>query len=591
MAKQIQLELKMLFYSRFIIIMAALVLACSIGIPVIQKLSYNRMLKANPYSTGAMAIDYMSGGSAQSPITINGVTVDERHPLYYEIKYMSDSIIEFESNKTVEGLADPEAKKTALLMLEDKMKFLTDCAQSITQWKYTVNLVYSTESLVFDQYIYSALAKPGANTAHLKSAYAAVTFMDDFQAKFLDLPETERAAKLESISTRISGVVSLLKTDDIEKFVNLSKMSEQDNSDRINAQIEQWEQEIVASPLKEETLSAQIEDMRRQIKYIEEVTIPILDYRLKYKVLPEDFVAMWQNTAIGSLESNKSQLLNDRTLTQEEFLKQQYLIDQYKTYSSYTAAMKKNLNAVNEQISVAERSLNSGRADLSFVQFGARNMTFRFLQSSFIPMMLAVMVGGWVIANEYQNGTIRLLLIRPKSRTKILMAKFAAALIFCFAIYTLSILANALANGAVFGFSDYALPKYIPGAEQSFISFLLPKAAACFVPVLFSQSFAFVMSVLLRNTVVSIVVPTISYIACTIVTSMAMYQTAYSWIKYTPIPYFDISKLFAQETAIYGAQGNMLELSLPFGLLMLAGLAATCVAVSVMRFSRQEITN
>ncbi|MFP3471854.1 ABC transporter permease subunit, partial [Micrococcus sp. SIMBA_144] len=44
--------------------------------------------------------------------------------------------------------------------------------------------------------------------------------------------------------------------------------------------------------------------------------------------------------------------------------------------------------------------------------------------------IFTIIIGAGVIASEYSWGTIKLLLIRPASRTKILASKFIATLLF-----------------------------------------------------------------------------------------------------------------------------------------------------------------
>ncbi|WP_408607388.1 ABC transporter permease [Kitasatospora mediocidica] len=64
----------------------------------------------------------------------------------------------------------------------------------------------------------------------------------------------------------------------------------------------------------------------------------------------------------------------------------------------------------------------------------------------FLPMTVGV-VAGDSIAGEAATGTLRYLLVAPAGRTRLLAAKFAAAMAFCWAA-TLAVALSALATGA-----------------------------------------------------------------------------------------------------------------------------------------------
>ncbi|MFJ2476758.1 ABC transporter permease [Streptomyces sp. NPDC087659] len=65
----------------------------------------------------------------------------------------------------------------------------------------------------------------------------------------------------------------------------------------------------------------------------------------------------------------------------------------------------------------------------------------------FLPMAVGV-VAGDAIAGEANSGTLRYLLVAPAGRTRLLLAKYTAALAFCLAA-TLAVAVSALAAGAV----------------------------------------------------------------------------------------------------------------------------------------------
>lgn len=69
--------------------------------------------------------------------------------------------------------------------------------------------------------------------------------------------------------------------------------------------------------------------------------------------------------------------------------------------------------------------------------------------AAILVRIFAVIVAGGAVANEYAWGTIKLLLIRPVSRGRILMAKYLAVLLFAAAMMAILLLALILVNGII----------------------------------------------------------------------------------------------------------------------------------------------
>jgi len=180
-----------------------------------------------------------------------------------------------------------------------------------------------------------------------------------------------------------------------------------------------------------------------------------------------------------------------KILTEEEFNRERYLVEQYKTYARYVSTMEAERDEINNQIVIAERSLDAGKPDMSFEPFGSRNRTFEFLSYSSFVAMFAILIGGWLMASEFQQGTIRLLIIRPKTRTKILMAKFLSALIIFLVLYILGSFLNMITNGICFGFKDFTYPNFTISGEINFFAYYLPKFAVCIMPAIFTFSLSF----------------------------------------------------------------------------------------------------
>lgn len=71
-----------------------------------------------------------------------------------------------------------------------------------------------------------------------------------------------------------------------------------------------------------------------------------------------------------------------------------------------------------------------------------------------LPLVLSLIVSGDIVSNEFSWGTIKLLLIRPASRTKILYAKYVTAILFSLFSLALFLLMTLLCGLVLFGWSS-----------------------------------------------------------------------------------------------------------------------------------------
>jgi ABC-2 type transport system permease protein len=307
----------------------------------------------------------------------------------------------------------------------------------------------------------------------------------------------------------------------------------------------------------------------------------------------------WQNTAITDVENNRNQLAYTTLKTEEEYNKDTGLIQQYGSYLKYKADIEKQIDTLNTAVFVAQSSLDKDMPDMKYAQDGARNWSVQFLDYSVLVAIFGVLVGGWIIASEFQQGTIRLLMIRPRGRIKILMSKFLSALLVCLGIYVVGTLINIVLNGIVFGFNDFSFPNYTISGEVGFFAYFLPKFLMCISTVLLGFTSAFMLSVLTKNTAVSIIVPVICYIGCYMAMGFIAFREAIMQIvAYTPIPYVQLSSFFNtyqfftnNQNPVQQAIQNGITFSIPLGIGMLLFLSVAFTAVSILVFKKRDITN
>jgi ABC-2 type transport system permease protein len=70
--------------------------------------------------------------------------------------------------------------------------------------------------------------------------------------------------------------------------------------------------------------------------------------------------------------------------------------------------------------------------------------------------IFTVIVAADIVAGEFSGGTIKLLLIRPASRSKILLSKFIATIEFSIVLLILLFMTSFIINGILYGFADFS---------------------------------------------------------------------------------------------------------------------------------------
>ncbi len=619
--KQIKNEIKIILSSKFILIFVILALAGSIAAPVISALQPDN--KNGGYYPGPMpmmgayAEKAMYGGGyygeGQDPIQVGDTTITFENPLYgnlssilYEKEYLQSY-----TGYSEEGsmLTTPEAVDLALELLDAEFEYYGRFAVSISTYEdYRFQLIWIGTSALYDQFVYSRADTEDHAVLKEAAQYRLYLDSDQFDKKYYDISAVDRLAALDEAESTLNQLYDIVDSNNFSTYIDLMISQQNVQIDDLNDMIKSAEEQIALHPELEESLSVEIQRYRDNIELIQTSTIYWLEYRRENTIIPGSGV--WQDTAINDISNNENNLKNYYVITEEQFSQDIYTAQQYGTYEKYIAFTEKQKNEYREDIQIGRNCLDTDQPDMKYIPDGARFATSGFLVYSVAIAIIAVLLGGWLVASEFQSGTVRLLMIRPKTRTKILMSKFFGALIILLALYLACALINMLLNGILLGFSDYAYPNMTVSGGVGFFFSYLPGFFACGVTIIFAFCAAFMMSVLTRHIAVAIIVPIICYVGCFIATYLPALYGVYSfgkWLAWTPIPYVQISNFFMPVAASnygyygYGVASGFnpvqimmqmgMPLSLAYGIILLLVLSAGFVLISLLTFRKRDITN
>jgi len=199
--------------------------------------------------------------------------------------------------------------------------------------------------------------------------------------------------------------------------------------------------------------------------------------------------------------------------------------------------------------------------------------------------ILTVVVAADMIAAEFTWGTIKLLLVGPASRLKIMVSKYAATLVFAILLLLILFAAAFLAGGFLEGFGSVSSPLLTVGSdglvhEGSMVVHSLEKYGYSIVSLLMYVTFAFMISAAFRSSSMAIAFSLLFMLAGNMVT---MILSGYEWSKYLLFANIDLTQYLPGSTPIRP------EMTLGFSIGMLVAYYVVFQLVSWLLFTRRDV--
>lgn len=202
---------------------------------------------------------------------------------------------------------------------------------------------------------------------------------------------------------------------------------------------------------------------------------------------------------------------------------------------------------------------------------------------SFVTLSAVVIAGG-IVASEYNWGTIKLLLIRPQNRTKILLSKYVATMGYALLMIIISLSTSFITNGLLFGFQEIEQP-YLYVAqngtvqEGNMLVNILQTYGLSSVEMIMVVTFAFMMSVVFRSGALAI---GLSLFIMFISQPLIQFLSKFNWVKYY---------LFANTNLSMYLEGTPLipGMTLTFSLIVLSGYFLVFIFISWFVFKKRDV--
>ncbi len=148
--------------------------------------------------------------------------------------------------------------------------------------------------------------------------------------------------------------------------------------------------------------------------------------------------------------------------------------------------------------------------------------------------LFTVIIAGDMVAGEFTWGTIKLLLIRPANRAKILLSKYLTTLLFAATLLIVMFITSLIVNGFLYGFQSLNLPHLTVNAagqvqEGSMLVYVFATYGLKLIELVMIVTMAFMISTVFRSSSLAIGLSIFIMFAGQIITLLLM---RYSWGKY-----------------------------------------------------------
>lgn len=167
--------------------------------------------------------------------------------------------------------------------------------------------------------------------------------------------------------------------------------------------------------------------------------------------------------------------------------------------------------------------------------------------------LFTIVVGASSVASEFTWGTIKLLLIRPVSRAKILLSKYLATILFALFSLVLLFVVSFLVGSIFFGIEG-STPHlvYRDGAvhEVHMVSHILGVFGLKSINLIMMSTFAFMISTIFRNS--GLAIGLAIFLMFVGVNVTALLATKFEWAKYILFANTDLSQYLTGYVLVEG---------------------------------------
>lgn len=205
-------------------------------------------------------------------------------------------------------------------------------------------------------------------------------------------------------------------------------------------------------------------------------------------------------------------------------------------------------------------------------------------------LIFGIMIAGSIVSDEFSKGTIKLLLVRPYSRIKILLAKFIVCFIMLLLFIAIVAGAQFILGGLIQGFDSTTVPAVIYNFNTkqieaiNMVQYIVILTIAKLPMYILLMTLAFACSTIFTNTAVSIVIPLLGYMGAPLINQLAL-AFDIKQVLYFVTPNWDFTE------RLFGGLPTFEGLSIPFSIIICLVYFLIMVITMFTVFKKRNIKN
>ncbi len=236
------------------------------------------------------------------------------------------------------------------------------------------------------------------------------------------------------------------------------------------------------------------------------------------------------------------------------------------------------LTLIGSLITLAVSGRDNSMWDIAYIE--------SMLMSGLVTIFV-VIVAAASVAEEFSGGTIKLLLIRPWSRSKILLSKYISVFLYALLLTILMFTSVLFINWLVFGVGNSGVDiAMMPDKTVSEVmAHLLKYYGLKFIGTIMTLTIAFMLSSMFRSSVLAVGIALFQILIVNNIASLIMFLKQ-KWVDYVLFVHLDLTKYLSED-----GLGIRPGMTLGFSLGVLAVYYVLFMALAWLVFTKRDVAN
>lgn len=219
------------------------------------------------------------------------------------------------------------------------------------------------------------------------------------------------------------------------------------------------------------------------------------------------------------------------------------------------------------------------------IAYDALTFTYESYMLLLLITIFTIIVASSIVANEFKWGTIKLLLIRPIERSKILFAKYVSVFLFAGILMIVLLVFSFLVGAVLFGVNglsgDILLTKPMGGYEiANAWAATFQEYGLNLVALVVMATLAFMISVLFRSSAMAIGLSIFLLMAGN---GLVLFLSKYTWAKFILFANLNLGQYFNGGTPLIEG------MTLAFSITVLVAYFVVFIVASFWSFTKRDI--